>query len=545
MMWRNLVFYVFAALAVLSVVKDAVAVPRWFAKTEQVEGSGVKPGAPNYSNLNNKGGVTDQGMVNPPNADKSANTVNVGVEKASDLTLPEADLSHATVFSPPRLIDGHEVAYQTGNDMLYDKNKKLIGRMPPDGALVWFDSASDEKRNLQNKFCATQKAIAKVSKEEVNKIAYQKMNDFSGACGLERELGVIYNKDGKILNYKFGDNKGVPPMELYSTTLIHIHNHPYDKYATWPSMDDMGNVYAIQAQFKNALKKKGCDSQLVQERNCFHYIVVCSCDNKPSQLLRYDEDSVFVVAADGKESQAPRPNFVDAPNLSWDVGHEPFRYDQNDFEKLKTYLPNKNTSATSGVGSVACWCKEAGVRGWCKCDPHERGVVYLVGDGTYVGHRQIMIGDYEYALCRRCGRVIKPSGAEGNDYGITDQRIVQEFEKRRTRGMTTSQIVALNEQMNALLRQANEKLLLIPDGSVIAPGLCMCKIPDPIEVGWGITDEDDFYVCNFCGRIREPDDTGNMDLGPTMLHEMGLMKHENEMWKRISQLVESDEITGK
>ena len=85
----------------------------------------------------------------------------------------------------------------------------------------------------------------------------------------------------------------------------------------------------------------------------------------------------------------------------------------------------------------------------------------------------------------------------------------------------------------------------MPDGSVIVPGLCICKIPDPIQVGWGMTDEDDFYVCNFCGRIREPDHTGNMDFGPTMMHEMGLMEQENKIWKRISQLAETNEINGK
>jgi hypothetical protein len=403
----------------------------------------------------------------------------------------------------------------------------------------------DDSTGNQNAFCETQKMI---SKKDANKIAYGKMGQFSSFCGVEKELAVLCNRNGKIQDHKIGDRNSNPGgMPLRTSTFIHMHNHPFNAYANWPSKLDVENVYRIKSMLVNFLKDQGCNQQLINERECYHYIVVCSCEGKAAQLLRYDLTAVFLVGDDGSETVFPRPDFVDDNSLShlWPPGHEPFRYGAKDVARVKAELQKGNAETSGALGAVTCWCEIMGVRGWCKCDPHERGIVYHVGEGVHTRNRLILIGDYEYSLCRRCGRVIQPSGPEDGHHGITDQRIVQAFEKRRTRGMTTSQIEALNEQMGGMLRQANEKLLSMPDGSVIASGLCRCQIPDPIQVGWGMTDEDDFYVCNFCGRIREPDHTGGMPLGPTMMHEMGLMEQENKIWKRISQLAETNEIDGK
>ena len=68
------------------------------------------------------------------------------------------------------------------------------------------------------------------------------------------------------------------------------------------------------------------------------------------------------------------------------------------------------------------------------------------------------------------------------------------------------------------VKKAEVKLLRIPDGEIVIPGTCKCKHPDPIKVGGA---EKEFYVCCFCGRVRLPDNNGNVPVGPTACQEMG------------------------
>ena len=72
------------------------------------------------------------------------------------------------------------------------------------------------------------------------------------------------------------------------------------------------------------------------------------------------------------------------------------------------------------------------------------------------------------------------------------------------------------------LKARQSKIESIPNGQIVVRGLCTCKVADPIKVGFTNKITEEFYVCCNCGRVREPDENGGVQNGPTALSEMGL-----------------------
>ncbi len=184
--------------------------------------------------------------------------------------------------------------------------------------------------------------------------------------------------------------------------------------------------------------------------------------------------------------------------------------------------PTPLAAADSGVG----------VRGWCKCGA-EHGKIYTVGGGgqwiSLTTSKLSMIGDYRYELCGRCGMLFKPERA-GEAAKIVDLQIEQKYKQ-----FAGSRIPFY--EYKSLLKQAENKLLDIPDGKIVIRGTCVCKVPDPVHVGFL---ENDYspYVCIICGRVCLPDETGGISNGPTALSEMGLDKQAEEAMKRMCKWIE-------
>ena len=531
-----------------------VAVPRWSATTEQVGGAATKPTTPNDVNLERKDGVTNKGRINLPNDEKAANIEN---------TLQDVQSGRGNESKIEKKDSGEVCKTDFESGRIQSESERCFEpEINPDGPR--FKTFSEAVESTRSKFGD--------SKTEMNFLVLQEKY---GEKRYFVDLKAWYTDEKRAKSTAPGHDFSVVNFDRGKYKVVaDIHNHPDDREELWeeflkknsdPERSPMtaswffilkkDNIEEMKKQYKefkqvgwfsrmDAISAKGSKiDSVVYLQATGNFLRLRSSDGRVTKIdddisidFPWRTERRFEYTFTTTSGELTLPFFPEKFNGKDD--HSP--YDPNEWGAL----PVKD--GIKPCSGISIRLELMGVRGWCKCDPHERGVVYHVGEGVHTRNRLILIGDYEYSLCSRCGRVIKPSGPEGNDHGIIDQRIAQKFEKlRQRRSMKTSQIEALNEQMDGQLRQANEKLLSIPDGSVIAPGLCKCQIPDPIQVGWGITDEDDFYVCNFCGRIREPDSTGGIALGPTKLHEMGLMNQENKMWKRISQLAETNEVNGK
>lgn len=157
---------------------------------------------------------------------------------------------------------------------------------------------------------------------------------------------------------------------------------------------------------------------------------------------------------------------------------------------------------------------QVGVRGWCRCGENH-GRFYLMGMGAELDFKadesgfDAESGDYTYRLCGRCGRVDRPwrkKGADG-EVRIRDNRIEKKY------GEQAGDDIPL-AQYEAMLRQSEDRLLDIPDGQIVIPGMCRCNEPDPIRTGF-VDSQEEFFVCCFCGRVRVLDETGEMPIGPT------------------------------
>ena len=240
--------------------------------------------------------------------------------------------------------------------------------------------ARESTKSGRGNLCERQLVIAGVSKDEANRIAYRGMKAFSDACEIKRELAVLCNENGKVLQHKWGDVYRVEGgMPLDNSALLHIHNHPFDEYSDWPSYADIKNAILIQLLVDEYIEQMGCKDKGAHERKVYHYIVVCSWENKPSKLIRYDENGgVFRVKHDGSEEGLSVPGFVNDASFHWgSKENRPFRspgdlemvWKDAKAEKEKQQRTAK-AFASSAVGSLKCWCKMKSDSQSCSCkDP--------------------------------------------------------------------------------------------------------------------------------------------------------------------------------
>ena len=206
----------------------------------------------------------------------------------------------------------------------------------------------------------------------------------------------------------------------------------------------------------------------------------------------------------------------------------------NSSDKLPKADVEENKQKDSQQGGVYVTDKglktdnsRAGVRGWCHCWDKEpppmgglvKGGIGSVGDGNlfadmfkFYDIEQTCDGDYSYTLCARCGKCFttKKPGEKHSDRGhdIIDAKMYHKWHKKA--GSEIPQY-----QYEKLLGEARDSLLKIPDGGIVISGLCRCKYPDPVTVNIIGGESDEFYVCCFCGKVRLPDEAGNIPTGPT------------------------------
>jgi hypothetical protein len=159
---------------------------------------------------------------------------------------------------------------------------------------------------------------------------------------------------------------------------------------------------------------------------------------------------------------------------------------------------------------------DIGVKGWCKCGANH-GKIFTLGYGPLLDLKNdgskfaANMGDYFYRLCGRCGKIFKPSRkiGERGEAEIIDTHIYNQYFEQAGASIPLP-------QYHAMLCQSEDKLLSIPDGQIVIPGKCTCKEPDPIKTGF--VDNEEFFVCIFCGRVRLPEDS-SIPMGPTLWRE--------------------------
>ena len=171
---------------------------------------------------------------------------------------------------------------------------------------------------------------------------------------------------------------------------------------------------------------------------------------------------------------------------------------------------------------------EVGVRGWCDCgDDH--GKRYIVGD-MFCMYDKLKC-DLAYTLCGRCGCVVRPKDCVGEGLQIVDVRLYKELKQKSGGKLSWSDAFDT-------LKARQSKIEAIPNGQIIVGGLCTCKVTDPISVGFTNKITGEFFVCCNCGRVREPDEIGDIPNGPTALSEMGHHEQAEKEAERIRNWLE-------
>lgn len=223
-----------------------------------------------------------------------------------------------------------------------------------------------------------------------------------------------------------------------------------------------------------------------------------------------------------------------------------------------------NTNIVSQM-SMSDTDAQVGVRGWCECgDNHgklyEAGTMYgrliMTGILNFFGgvkgsasvkhldgdaaDKMIFDTRYTYILCGKCGKCRRPSRdpdtVEWDQIDWNDEWVIMdcilEFQLQDAKDLSTAQSV------RARLVPQKDFLSKFANGGVVFPGACACKVPDPIHVGF-LESGYSPYVCLLCGRVRLPDEVGNMPNGPTALEEMGLNEKAEQEERRIVEWLAS------
>ncbi len=366
-------------------------------------------------------------------------------------------------------------------------------------------------QHAETDVCVPSKTL---STEEANRIAWGKIGDFANACSVGIEDLIAVGADGREVEGAFTvKERGRISVgaqwnpEKFLTTVIHIHSHPIGAYSTWPSWNDVKGAYYRSIKITQMLEDKKCDPAVIYERKFYHYIVVCPREGEPVQLLRYDKESVYKVAQDGSETDfyKERPSFVDDPAITWAPdGHNPFRYRAVDIAKVLSEIQKDEETSSSGTGAALsgggaganCACKSeegVGVRGWCTCT--FRSAHVTLGNLFRMG-TDLSVADYSYLICSECYKCRKDLNdvecfKKEGPLCIWDGKVARE---NGVDGKTSPQGEALKR-----LVEAQERILKIPDGEIVIPGLCHCRVPDKWELGMPPSK---ILMCKKCGKPR-------------------------------------------
>ena len=183
----------------------------------------------------------------------------------------------------------------------------------------------------------------------------------------------------------------------------------------------------------------------------------------------------------------------------------------------------KDSDDTDRVDLTGEFDDHVGVRGWCICG-EDHGKRYVVGD-MFCMYSKLEC-DLAYTVCGRCGHAVHSKDCAGEGLQIVDVKLYKELKRRN--GGKLAWLDAVDP-----LKARQSKLEAIPDGQIVVAGKCACREPDPIKVGFTNRETGEFFVCCLCGRVREPDENGDIPNGPTNLSEMGLDELANKASERI------------
>ena len=320
-------------------------------------------------------------------------------------------------------------------------------------------SCQGESRSAQ---CRTEKNISNGGKagwRSQNEAAYKAAEQLfiDGQCfaGQDKEAVFLVLKKGNKYFYGYksefvdrNDAHSSAPFvvdkykrelkEQGYTVVGVVHNHPLHEQNIRTAFSDADRDNARIASAGN------------HAIDCY----MVSCDgssmsqNGEMLLYRYvkADDKAYIVKKDG--SQVVAPDYIK----------------EGSGGRSSALNDADSTGAESGsdVKGVTNDDSQVGVRGWCRCKHSDKHIIGMPPMARYM-----------YSICLTCGKVEKGDGLMIVDYGV-------------------------NSSDQGRLKEAQAKLLAIPDGQVVIPGKCTCpgtkKASDFVRAGGMMIHID-------CGRV--------------------------------------------
>ena len=196
---------------------------------------------------------------------------------------------------------------------------------------------------------------------------------------------------------------------------------------------------------------------------------------------------------DGKSSEEGPQNPL-GPDKNSDDGTIPKENvstdgDDNNTDGSSQQNDDKNTSADASV--------QTGVRGWCKCSDRS---ARLVGGNLVKMGVNFNVAEYCYFFCADCYKCRKDLNDVAHlvhdgpiviwDVSIARQSFIDGTS--RTIGMVKGEILDV-------LLESQKKIMSIPDGEIVVPGVCECDSPVIYRFG---EEPNKIEMCNDCGRPR-------------------------------------------
>lgn len=369
-------------------------------------------------------------------------------------------------------------------------------------------------------------------------------NEFFAMCGKGQEMSIsIYVKDSRYYaaNPREGDETGVEPdlrrtdVNLGGRLVAGIHNHPrsllsdasgfnwnrqnlYD-LGSWPSVSDFKSananrirVYAVDCSSLENSKARTTILALDPRGNVYRVMNgkygrvkrpfgAGDCDLKNGHSFwdpkKYADHvmSSFSVASTSAATRGLKKPVSEASG-------RPSTVRNRDFGRP---APSTGGSASpamkSGGANVG-----VGILGWCHCrEKHPRAQLESLVLGSLFSEHP---AKYAFKVCRHCGRCRRPRNRD--DFTFFDNELEAQIASGKLKLPTS--------RYDDLRRQVQNRFLSIPDGSVVIPGQCACKEPDPL---YFFDHPNEVYICVKCGRLYVSAD-GQVPIGPTRAREMGL-----------------------
>ena len=367
-----------------------------------------------------------------------------------------------------------------------------------------------------------------------------------------------------------------------------VEKHNYAPADIWEA--DLGEVIGAQSMnamhsdkplvFRDAsgMKHSPFDAKKISARDVNRVIREIGEDPKFDEMLKKARDAAKNIQGD---MVAKAPDVSHEPSLFPELDHLSQQSKIEDVGKVECLFPELHprycncpqsektvggkTVNADGRAASKVDAYKVGVRGWCECgDNHgklyEAGVLFghLIVAGVLnelglvkrngkarqidrdAADKMVLDARYAYILCAKCGKCRKPSvnpdTVNWNQIDWKDEWVIMdcilEFQLHDAKDLSTAQTV------RAKLAPQKEFLSKFPNGGVVFPKACVCKVPDPVHVGFLESDYSP-YVCLLCGHERLPDEVGSIPNGPTALREMGLDEKAKQEEGRIEEWLAS------